>query len=66
MRAGNGLKLLKLPKFGICVDVEGKLLRLESLLFRGLSASLISFCISASCAALACIFNDTRMKMMTK
>lgn len=51
-RAGNGLKLLKLPKFGICVDVDGKELRLES--FRGLSASLINFCISASWAALAC------------
>lgn len=54
-KAGNGLKLLKLPKFGICADdVEGKELRLES--FRGLSASLINFCISASCAALACVW----------
>lgn len=51
-KAGKGLKLLKLPKFGICVDVDGKvLLRLES--FRGRSVSLINFCISASCAALA-------------
>lgn len=51
--AGKGLKLLKFPKFGICVDVVGKFCKVGS--FRVFSVSLMSFCSSASCAARAYI-----------
>lgn len=47
VRAGKGLKLLK---FCICVEVDGKF---GLGIFRGFSVSLMSFCISASCAARA-------------
>lgn len=55
VRAGKGLKPLK---FGICVDVEGKLAMLGIfMLFSGddVVESLSKFCISASFAARACI-----------
>lgn len=55
VRAGKGLKPLK---FGICVDVDGKLPRLGRgfMLFSGddVVESLSKFCISASLAARAC------------